>query len=50
MFFSLLVASSGSFSPNIMVDLNETDMLVGVTFSINVSKYCLELFFVMILI
>ena len=43
MFFSLLVASSGSFSPSIMVDLNETDMLVGVTFSINVSQLSLEL-------
>ena len=50
LFFSLLVASSGSFSPSIMVDLNETDMLVGVTFSINVSQYSLELCFFMILI
>ena len=39
LFISLLVASSGSFSPSIMIDLNETDMLVGVTFSINVSQY-----------
>ena len=50
MFFSLLVASSDSFSPSVMVDLNETDMLVGVTISINVSQYSLELCFFMIFI
>ena len=43
----LIVASLGSFSPVIMVDLNETNGIVYITLSIDVSYIglCKKLFF-----